>query len=171
MNNIVIGLEGIAFPIITAFGVYVIKVIGDKLSSFLAKKEMCLEAKHKSIEFNSNLDLARTVVKSVLQDIAESKNIKDLVVKKETLFEERMKEYLPGLTDEELNVLTQAVKQELGEGNTLVNADTIQQQVEIVKTENTNLKLQNLELKKKIESLNSLLNPQVTEAKGGNINA
>lgn len=167
VNSIILGLERIAFPIITGFGVYIFKIAGDKAISFLDKKEMCLEAKHKSIEFNSNLDLARIVVKSVLQDIAESTDIKDLVVKKETLFKQRMKEYLPALTDSELNVLTQAVKQELGEGNALVNADTIQQQVEIVKTENTNLKLQNLQLQKKIESLNSLLNPQ---AQGGNAN-
>lgn len=167
VNDIITGLEGIAFPILTAFGVYIIKVIGDKAISFLDKKEMVLEAKHKSMEFNANLDLARTVVKSVLQDIAESTDIKDLVVKKETLFKERMKAYLPALTDEELKLLTQAVKQELGEGNALVNADTIQQQVEIVKTENTNLKLQNLELKKKIEGLNALLNPIQA---GGNAN-
>lgn len=158
-------------PVITAVGVYVIKIVGDKLICYLAKKEEILETQKGSIEFDKYLNIARTVAKSVLQDIAESKDIKDLVSKKETLFKERMKKFIPGLTDEELNLLMQAVKQELGEGNTLLNADTIQQQVELVKTENTNLKLENEQLKQKLANLSTLLNPSTQQPiQGGNTN-
>ena len=106
-----------------------IKSIGGALSTLIGKKAAAWEVKIGTDAYNHNMTVARGIWGAVDEDVRTDPELQKLVSKieaKQQLFTQKIQKAIPGLTDDEIVQLRQAVAGEVNKGKAAVegSADT-----------------------------------------------
>jgi hypothetical protein len=102
-----------------------IKSLGDAVSTLIKKQAAAWEVKIGTDSYNHNLAIAREVWGAVDEDVRTSPEMQKMVRKIETkqqLFTQKIQKAIPGLTDDEIVQLRQAVAGEVNKGRAAVEA-------------------------------------------------
>ena len=102
-----------------------IKSFGGALATLIGKQAAAWEVKIGADAYNHNLTVAREIWGAVDEDVRTNPELQKLVSKievKQQLFAQKIQKAIPGLTDDEIVQLRQAVAGEVNKGKEAVEA-------------------------------------------------
>lgn len=116
-----------AVAALVAFGVATLKALGEAGVELINRKKDAVVAKIGADAYNHNLTVAREFWGAVDEDVRTNPELQKLVSKievKQQLFAQKIQKAIPGLTDDEIVQLRQAVAGEVNKGKAAIEAPT-----------------------------------------------
>lgn len=107
---------------LTGVLVAVIKVVGDAAVNYIGEKAAAVKAKAEADKWNHWLDLARQAWNIVDEEFRITPALKKTVAAKQAEFEVQIKRLIPGVTDDQIEQLRQAVAGEVNKGREAIAA-------------------------------------------------
>ena len=128
ISNIVPILATALFAVITA----IVKGIGDVIIAYFSRKEKALIAKIGADTYNHDLTVARSVWGMVDEEARTNPELQKIIGNvtariqaKQKLFAEKIQKAIPGITDDEIEQLRQAVAGEINKGREALTAPAV----------------------------------------------
>ncbi|MGL4569626.1 MAG: cobalt ABC transporter permease [Clostridium sp.] len=147
LGAVAIGVVGIL--------VAIIKSVGDVAIEYIGKKKQVVEQRLQLDKHVEEIETAKQVWNIVEEKYRITDNIKDLVKSKADAFDKMLLEKIPGITEDQVKQLRQAIAGEINKGKAMLNEDTLKQQAQGLVTKNNTLVQENLELKNKLNAISS----------------
>ena len=120
-EQIVNALVPVLITAIVAILVAVIKALGDALVGLIEKKREAVIAQIGTETYNQRLDFARSAWRMVDEYFRISPKIEKTIDAAQAKFTEYIKQYIPDITDDEIEQIRQAVAGEFNEGKEAIS--------------------------------------------------
>jgi hypothetical protein len=117
-----------ALAALVAVGVAAIKAFGDAGVALIQKKKDAVVAKIGADTYNHRLTVAREMWGAVDEDIRITPTLEKTIANKQALFAQKIKQAIPGITDDEIEQLRQAVAGEVNKGREAIVGQTQDEQ-------------------------------------------
>lgn len=101
----------------------VIKAVGDVLVNYIGEKAKAVKAKADTDKYDHYIKLARQAWDMVDEEFRITPKLEKTIAAKQAEFEVQIKKLIPGITDEEIEMLRQAVAGEVNKGREAVKAN------------------------------------------------
>ena len=163
INQITPTVTTILATAITAIFVFIVKKVGGPTTQLLITKKKEAEIKLKDTGHESDFKKALEVWKIVDDKFRITLNAMDIFGSKEKLFEQLLLDRVPGLTQKNIDDLRDAVSGEVNKGREALTKDTTTQQIISLQEVNTQLQLENTNLKATITQISSAIKPITTD--------
>ncbi|MEG2712549.1 MAG: cobalt ABC transporter permease, partial [Clostridia bacterium] len=147
LGAIAVGLTGVL--------VAVIKNVGDIAIEYLAKKKKVVEQTLKLDQHAEEIETAKQIWNIVEEKYRITDNIENLAKSKADAFDKMLLDKIPGITEDQVKQLRQAIAGEINKGKAMLSEDTLKQQAQELVTKNNTLVQENLELKTKLNAISS----------------
>lgn len=147
---------------VVAILVATIKNVGGAAIELFVKKKEETELKIKLSGHEAELKQAKEVWNIIEEKFRITENATIILGSKADLFDKVLLQKIPGLSQQNLDDLRQAIAGEFNKGKVALTQDTSAQQVVSLQEVNTQLQLENTNLKSTITQISSALNPVVT---------
>jgi len=132
---------------------------GAAIQLFLKLKEEA-EQRIKASGHEEDFKTAKEVWNTIEEKFRITENVETLLGSKADEFDKLLLERIPGLTQQNLNDLRQAIAGEVNKGKTAIVADISTQQIATLAETNAQLEVDKANLQAKIDAINSALNPE-----------
>ena len=142
--------------------VAIIKSVGDVAIDVLKKKKEEIEQKIKASGHEEELNTAKEVWNIIEEKYRITENASQVLESKADEFDKLLLQRIPGLSQQNLSDLRQAIAGEVNKGKAAVTQDNTAQQIADLKQANATLQSENLSLKSTITQINSALQPVAT---------
>jgi hypothetical protein len=152
----------VAATAVVAILVAIIKSVGDVAIDVLKKKKEEIEQKIKASGHESELKQAKEVWDIIEEKFRITENSKQVLGSKADMFNQLLLERIPGLTQQNIIDLRQAIAGEFNKGKEALTSDSSAQQIINLQKLNEDLKTENQTLKSALNKISSAI-PQVTE--------
>lgn len=149
----------IAATAIVAILVATIKTVGSAAVEVFAKKKEEIEQKIKSSGHESELNTAKEVWNIVEEKFRITENASQVLGSKADEFDNLLIQKIPGLTQQNLTDLRQAIAGEFNKGKAVLIQDTSIQQLASLQQINAQLQTENTNLKATITQISSEIQP------------
>lgn len=156
MNDLLLNqIAPILNSAVVASLIILIKPVGNAIIDLISRNKTQIEQKIVASGHESQLQTAKEVWNIVDEKFRITENATQLLGAKADVFDKLLLAKIPGLTQDDLNHLRQAIAGEINQGKASLTGDTSQQQI-------LSLQADNVKLQSKINQLNSVLNPATT---------
>jgi archaellum component FlaC len=165
MSQIAPTISTIAVTAATAILVFVVKKVGTPITQLLIAKKQEAELKLKATGHESQIKQALEVWKVVDDKFRLSENASELFGSKAKLFEQLLLKKIPGLTQQNIDDLRDAISGEVNAGRKALSDDSativnqLKEQVTILKQANNQLASDKENLTKQIQQINGIISP------------
>ncbi len=125
VQQIINAIVPVAITAVVAVLVAVIKGVGDAAVSFIQKKKDAVVAKMGADTYNQHLSVARQMWGAVDEDFRITPTLEKTIQNKQAEFAKMIKKAIPGIADDEIGQLRQAVAGEVNKGREALTAETL----------------------------------------------
>lgn len=147
---------------IVAILVATIKTVGSAAVEVFAKKKEEIEQKIKTSGHELELQQAKEVWNIIEEKFRITENAKQVLGSKADMFDQLLLQRIPGLTQQNLTDLRQAIAGEVNKGKAALTADSTIQQLASLQEEKTKLEAERDELKATVNKIQSYVNSNIT---------
>ncbi|AQS11297.1 hypothetical protein CLOBY_34530 [Clostridium saccharobutylicum] len=148
----------IAATAVVAILAVTIKTIGDILIEVLTKKKEEIEKNIKSLGYEEELNTAKEVWDIIEEKFRITENVAQVLGSKADEFDKLLLQKIPGLSQENIDYLRQAIAGEVNKGKSVITEDSAKQQIASLQQDKAKLQIENTNLKSKIDQINNTLN-------------
>lgn len=154
----------VAATAVVAILVAIIKSVGDVAIDVLKKKKEEIEQKIKASGHESELKQAKEVWDIIEEKFRITENAKQVLGSKSDMFNQLLLERIPGLTQQNIIDLRQAIAGEFNKGKEALTSDSSAQQIINLQKVNEDLKTENQTLKSALNKISSAIPQAIEEA-------
>ncbi len=122
INGIASGIVPILIAALVAVLTVVIKGVGDAAVAYLSRKKDALIAKIGADTYDHDLAVARSIWGVVDEEFRITPTLGKTIANKQALFAEKIQKAIPGITDDEIEQLRQAIAGEVNKGRAALTA-------------------------------------------------
>jgi len=124
LQQIINAVVPVAVTALIAVLVAIIKALGDAGVQFIQRKKDALEVKIGADAYNQNLTFAKAAWAIVDEKFRITPTLEKTVEAKQKEFTAQLEKLIPGITDDEIEQLRQAVAGEVNKGRAAITAQT-----------------------------------------------
>ena len=164
LNQIINTAVSIAVAAIAAILTAIIKVVGNNVVDYIQAKKGSIAVKTGIDKYNATLQKAKSIWAIVDEEFRITPTLEKTIENKQEMFDKLLKSKIPTLTDNEIADIRQAIAGEVNKGKEVITSDAIatQKELEVVKSQNSQLTTENDQLKQKLLTIQTAATVQST---------